>query len=182
MAEQRRFRTLSNGLTMLRMALVPVFCWTALQQTVWFGFVTIAVFIGASVTDAYDGKLARMRNEITDFGTLADPIADKALTGAAFVIMSYEGLFPWWATVLLLIREWGITYWRLRIRNRLVHAANAGGKLKTTLQLIGIALAFWPKDGVLGGLVQPVGLTVVWVAFFVTLWSGVVYARELRAA
>ncbi len=179
---RRQFRTVSNGLTMLRAALVPVFCWTALQQTVWFGFVSIAVFVSASITDAYDGKLARQRDEITDFGKLADPIADKALTGAAFVILSYLGLFPWWATALLLIREWGITYWRLRIRNRMVHAANAGGKVKTTLQLVGIALAFWPKEGLFGGVLQPLGLVVLWVALAVTLWSGAVYARELRAA
>lgn len=179
---QRQFWTVSNGLTMLRAALVPVFCWTALQQTVWFGFISIAVFVAASITDAYDGKLARQRNEITDFGKLADPIADKALTGAAFVIMSYLGFFPWWATALLLIREWGITYWRLRIRNRVVHAANAGGKIKTTLQLIGISLAFWPQEAVLGGIVHPLGLLVVWVAFVVTMWSGAAYARELRTA
>lgn len=179
---KRQFRTVSNGLTMLRAALVPVFCWAALQRTVWFAFVAIIVFVAASITDAYDGKLARRRNEITDFGKLADPIADKALTGAAFIILSYEGFFPWWATALLLLREWGITYWRLRIRNRVVHAANAGGKLKTTLQIVGISLAFWPEAGWLGGVVHPLGLLVVWVAFAVTMWSGVVYVREFRSA
>ena len=177
-----QFRTLSNGLTMLRAALVPVFCWTAVQETMWFGFVTMAVFIVASITDAWDGKLARQRNEITDFGKLADPIADKALTGAAFVILSLQGHFPWWATALLLIREWGITIWRLRIRNRVVHAANAGGKLKTTLQLIGIVLAFWPPAAWFGSLIQGAGLAVLWVAFVVTMWSGVVYAKELHRA
>lgn len=178
----RRLWTLPNALTMLRMVLVPVFCWVAVQQTIAMGFLAIAVFLLASLTDAYDGRLARARNEITDFGKLADPIADKALTGAAFVILSMQGLFPWWATALLLVREWGITMWRLHIRHRVVHAANKGGKLKTTLQITGIAVAFWPHDGLLGFLIQPLGVAVVWAAFLVTMWTGYVYARELRTA
>ena len=177
-----RLWTISNGLTMLRVAFVPLFGWLAMQQTVWFGFLAMVVFLLASITDAYDGKIARARNEITDFGKLADPIADKALTGAAFVILSAQGHFPWWATVLLLFREWGITLWRLAIRNRFVHAANRGGKLKTTLQITGIALAFWPHAALLGWAIQPIGLAVVWAAFVVTLYTGVTYVRELRYA
>lgn len=169
-------------LTMLRVFFVPVFCWFAVQETVLFGFLTMVVFLLASITDHYDGKLARERNEITDFGKLADPIADKALTGAAFVIFSLQGVFPWWATVLLLAREWGITVWRLRIRHRVVHAANRGGKLKTTLQITGIAVAFWPHDAVLGWLIQPLGVATLWAAFVVTIWTGVVYVNELRSA
>lgn len=180
--QHSRLWTISNGLTMARVAFVPLFCWLAVQQTVWFGFAAIAVFLIASITDAYDGKIARARNEITDFGKLADPIADKALTGAAFVILSLQGLFPLWATALLLAREWGITAWRLAIRNRYIHAANQGGKLKTTLQITGIAVAFWPHDGLLGWLIQPVGLAIVWAAFFMTMWTGYTYIRELRSA
>jgi len=167
---------------MTRVALAPLFCWVAVQQTVWSGFAAIAVFLLASLTDAYDGKLARARNEITDFGKLADPIADKMLTGAAFVILSIQGLFPWWATIVLLAREWGITIWRLAIRNRYVHAANRGGKLKTTLQITGIAVAFWPRAGFAGGFIQPLGLAIVWAAFIVTIWTGVTYVKELRSA
>ena len=177
-----RFWTPSNGLTMLRFALVPVFVWTALQGTVAWSFAAIAVFLVASATDAYDGRLARSRNEITDFGKIADPMADKALTGAAFLILSSQGVFPWWATVIVLVREWGITIWRLRLLRRVVHAANRGGKLKTTLQLVGIALALWPIDAVLGSLVQPVGVIVLWVAALVTVWTGAWYARELARA
>lgn len=182
MSPHRRIWTLSNGLTMARIAVVPLFCWFAIQGTVWSGYAAIAVFLIASITDAYDGKLARARNEITDFGKLADPIADKTLTGAAFVILSMQGLFPWWATVLLLVREWGITIWRLAIRNRLVHAASRGGKLKTTLQITGIAVAFWPYAGFLGWLIQPLGLAIVWAAFLLTMWTGVTYVKELRNA
>jgi len=178
----QRLWTVSNALTMLRVALVPVFCWFAVQDTVLAGFAAMAVFLLASATDAWDGKLARRRNEITDFGKIADPIADKALTGAAFVILSMQDRLPWWVTALVLAREWGITVWRLRIIHRVVHAAGRGGKLKTTLQITGIALAFWPADGFLGGIVQPVGMLVVWLAAVVTIVTGIAYAQELRRA
>lgn len=178
----RRIWTFSNALTMARVAFVPFFVWVAAHESAPWQFAALAVFLVASITDHYDGKLARLRDEITDFGTLADPIADKALTGAAFILFSLAGSFPWWATLLLLVREWGITWWRLRIRNRQVHAANYGGKLKTTLQITGIALMFWPKDAVLGALVHPIALGVLWAAFAVTVYTGVMYVREFRTA
>lgn len=178
----RRLWTVSNGLTMLRIALVPLFAYYALQDGVAVGFAAMAIFLIASITDAYDGRIARARNEITDFGKLADPIADKALTGAAFLILSTQGRFPWWATTIVLVREVGITMWRLRIRNRVVHAANRGGKLKTTLQITGIALACWPADAWLGSVVRPAGIITVWVASAVTVWTGITYARELVRA
>ena len=179
---KRRLLTVSNALTMLRFALVPVFAWAAVQTTVLAGFCAIGVFLLASFTDAWDGRLARSRNEITDFGKIADPIADKALTGAAFVILSMQGLFPWWATSIVLVREWGITIWRLRLIRRVVHAANGGGKVKTTLQLFGIALALWPSEAPLGAVIQPIGVGLVWVAAVVTVWTGVRYAQELLRA
>lgn len=182
MSPHRRLWTVSNLLTMVRIWFVPLFVWVALPNTVIMNFVAMAVFLIASITDHYDGKLARLRDEITDFGTLADPIADKALTGAAFVIFSMQGIFPWWATGLILVREWGITWWRLRIRGRQVHAANYGGKLKTTLQITGIAVTFWHPDAFLGWLVHPLGVLTLWAALAVTLYTGVVYVREFRAA
>lgn len=174
--------TVSNTLTMLRIAFVPLFIWVALQETVAMDFLAILVFLLASLTDHYDGKLARLRDEITDFGTLADPIADKALIGSALIILSFRDVFPWWATTLILIREIGITIWRLRIRNRQVHAANYGGKLKTTLQIAGVGFAFWPVDGVGGALLNPFGIALLWGALVVTLYTGFIYIREFRSA
>lgn len=176
----RRIWTASNLLTMLRVAFVPLFVWVALLDGPLMGFVAMAVFLLASITDHYDGKLARLRDEVTDFGTLADPIADKALTGAAFIIFSLDGRFPWWATALILVREWGITWWRLRMRGRQVHAANYGGKLKTTLQITGIAIMFWPEEVFLGSLVHPLAVLTLWAAFAVTMYTGAVYVREFR--
>ena len=174
--------TVSNALTMLRIAFVPLFIWVALQETVGMDFLAIVVFLLASLTDHYDGKLARLRDEITDFGTLADPIADKALIGSALIILSMRDVFPWWATTLILFREIGITIWRLRIRNQHVHAANYGGKLKTTLQIAGVGFAFWPIDGVGGAILNPFGVALLWGALVVTLYTGYVYIREFRSA
>ena len=174
--------TISNTLTMLRIAFVPVFIWVALHETVGMDFLAILVFLLASLTDHYDGKLARLRDEITDFGTLADPIADKALIGSALIILSMRDVFPWWATTLILVREIGITIWRLRIRNQQVHAANYGGKLKTTLQIAGVGFAFWPVGGVGGALLNPFGVALLWAALVVTLYTGVIYIREFRSA
>ena len=174
--------TVSNALTMLRIAFVPLFIWVALQETVGMDFLAIVVFLLASLTDHYDGKLARLRDEITDFGTLADPIADKALIGSALIILSMREVFPWWATTLILIREIGITIWRLRIRNRQIHAANYGGKLKTTLQIAGVGFAFWPIDGIGGAILNPFGIALLWGALAVTLYTGFVYIREFRSA
>lgn len=174
--------TLSNTLTMLRLAFVPLFVWVALHETVRMDFLAILVFLLASLTDHYDGKLARLRDEITDFGTLADPIADKALIGSALVILSMREVFPWWATVLILIREIGITIWRLRIRNQQVHAANYGGKLKTTLQIAGVGFAFWPVDGIGGAFLNPLGVALLWAALVITLYTGFIYVREFRSA
>ena len=174
--------TVSNTLTMLRIAFVPLFIWVALQETVAMDFLAILVFLLASLTDHYDGKLARLRDEITDFGTLADPIADKALIGSALIILSLRDVFPWWATTLILIREIGITIWRLRIRNRQVHAANYGGKLKTALQIAGVGFAFWPIDGVGGAILNPFGVALLWGALVVTLYTGFIYIREFRSA
>ena len=174
--------TVSNTLTMLRIAFVPLFIWVALQETVAMDSLAILLFLLASLTDHYDGKLARLRDEITNFGTLADPIADKALIGSALIILSLRDVFPWWATTLILIREIGITIWRLRIRNRQVHAANYGGKLKTTLQIAGVGFAFWPVDGVGGALLNPFGIALLWGALVVTLYTGFIYIREFRSA
>lgn len=182
MSPHRRIATLPNLLTMLRIVMVPFFIVVALRTDGWWGYLAIAIFLLASITDLIDGKLARKRNEITDFGKLADPIADKALTGGAFIVLSINGVIPWWITIVILFREWAITIARLGIRTRVVHAANAGGKLKTTLQITGISLALYPQDGFLGFLLKPAGVLTIWAALVVTVWTGITYARELRAA
>lgn len=133
---------LANALTMLRIVLVPVFVWVLFahpHDLTWRIWATVT-FIVAILTDLADGQIARRYNLITDFGKLWDSIADKALTGAAFVGLSILGELPWWVTVVVLARELGITLMRLAVLKYGVMAARWGGKWKTVLQSIALPM------------------------------------------
>lgn len=138
---------LPNLLTVLRLILVPVFLLALFNlgghdaTWRWIAFVVFAV---AAITDRYDGRIARSRGQVTDFGKIADPIADKALTGSALVGLSMLGELPWWVTVLILVREIGITLLRLVVIRYGVIAASPGGKAKTLVQVVAIGLAVMP--------------------------------------
>ena len=136
-----------NVLTTLRIVLVPFFGWALLvdngDSAVW-RLVAWFIFFVAMATDKIDGDLARKHNLITNFGKIADPIADKAITGMAFIGLSIIGEVWWWVTILVLIREWSITFVRLGVASKVVLAADTLGKWKTFIQ--GLAL---------GGLVLP---------------------------
>lgn len=165
-----------NALTVLRILMVPLFAWMLLSHphdTAW-RLGTTAVFIIAMVTDFIDGKLARKHNLITKFGKLMDPIADKALTGMAFIGLSIIGELWWWVTILILVREWGITLLRVAVLKYGVIAANRGGKLKTMLQSIALPLYLLP----LPGWLHPVAFVVMMAAFVVTIVTGLDYVRE----
>ena len=165
-----------NALTALRIVLVPVFAWMLLahpDETGW-RVATAAVFLGAILTDSLDGHLARKHNLITRFGKLADPIADKALTGMAFLGLSLVGELWWWVTVLMLVREWGITVMRFVVLRYGVMAAGRGGKLKTVLQAVAIMLYLLPLPGWAHG----VAVAVMLVALAVTVVTGLDYVRD----
>jgi CDP-diacylglycerol--glycerol-3-phosphate 3-phosphatidyltransferase len=131
---------IANGLTMARLVLVPVFVWFLLVGGPGGRAVAFVAFAVASVTDLLDGELARRRGLITDFGKIADPIADKALTGAALITLSYLGELAWWITVIIVVRELAVTGLRFWVIRRGVIAASRGGKAKTLLQVIAISL------------------------------------------
>lgn len=138
---------LPNALTVLRILLVPVFVWLILRHggddtaSRWWAW---GVFAVAIITDRIDGDLARAKNLVTDFGKVADPIADKALTGAGFITLSMIGEIPWWITVVILAREVGITLMRFWVIRHGVMPASRGGKIKTFLQALAIGLFVWP--------------------------------------
>ena len=100
---------LPNVLTMVRLVLVPIFIILVLNGSVGAMWAALVVFVVAAFTDLYDGKIARERGIVTDWGKIWDPIADKALTLGAFVVLSIAGLVPWWFTVVVAARELGIT-------------------------------------------------------------------------
>lgn len=163
-----------NALTVLRLVLVPVFLWLLFVEggespsmRVW----AAAVFALATATDWLDGDIARRQGLVTDFGKIADPIADKALMGAALIGLSSLGELPWWVTVVILVREVGITLMRFVVIRYGVMAAGRGGKLKTLLQALGLLLLILP----LTGLLHSLGLWVMYAAVVVTVVTGLDY-------
>ena len=170
----------ANALTLFRLLLVPVFVVVLFHGdghlTGW-RIAAWAVFAVASITDRLDGEVARRRNLVTEFGKLADPIADKALVGAALVGLSVLGELPWWVTVLILVREVGVTMLRFWVIRHGVLAASRGGKVKTLLQGVAIGLFVLPLSGWLHALAWVIMLAAIVVA----LATGVDYvARALR--
>jgi CDP-diacylglycerol---glycerol-3-phosphate 3-phosphatidyltransferase len=137
----------ANALTMCRILLVPVYGWALLvdggDRPVMRSWAAV-VLVVATATDRVDGDIARRRGLITNFGKIADPIADKTLMGMAFVGLSVLGELPWWVTVVVLVREWGVTVLRFFVIRHGVMPAGRGGKVKTTLQFFGLLLFTLP--------------------------------------
>lgn len=140
---------IANVLTMVRIALVPVFAvalFVDSGQSIIWRLVAAAAFATAAITDRYDGQLARNRGLVTDFGKIVDPIADKALIGTALIGLSLLDYLPWWVTIVILVRELGITVLRLVVVRRGVIPASRGGKLKTVVQIVAIGLYILPLE------------------------------------
>ena len=165
----------ANAITVLRLALVPVFVWFLLAGGTGDRAIAFVAFALASVTDLLDGELARRRGLITDFGKIADPIADKALTGSALITLSYLGELWWWVTAVIVIRELAVTGLRFWVIRRGVIAASRGGKIKTMLQIIAISLYVLPLH------IDLIREIVMGAAVVVTLVTGGDYvARAIR--
>jgi len=145
-----RIANVANALTLLRLLLVPVFAWALFQdggQSTGWRVTAFVIFVVASITDRLDGDLARRRGLVTEVGKMADPIADKALTGTALVGLSVLDLLPWWVTVVILVREAGVTLLRFWVIRHGVIPASRGGKVKTLLQSVAIGLYLLPLQG-----------------------------------
>ena len=168
-----------NVLTAVRMVLVPVFAWVLLAypQDPTMRWVATAIFVIAIATDAIDGNIARKYNLVTDFGKLWDPIADKALTGMAFVGLSILGELPWWITIIILVREWGITILRWAIMRYGVMAANRGGKLKTVMQSVALIM-FLPGLQFMPAVWDWIAWAAMIICFILTVLTGLDYLRE----
>ena len=165
---------LPNVLTSLRILFIPVFVWLVLAEHQWWAFGLFAVLMA---TDKLDGDIARARGLITDFGKIADPIADTALMTAALVSLNIIGVLPIWITVVILVREFGITLWRMwMLRNGKVVPASKGGKLKTVLQALAVALYLCP----LPSWMDIPSYVVMLVAVAVTVVTGVQYLMDAR--
>lgn len=179
---------LPNILTGLRILLVPVFVWlfiaAELEQHIGYRWAAAGVFIAAMITDKLDGDIARARGLITNFGKIADPIADKLLIGAGLIMLSWADDLPWWVTIVILVREIGITLMRFVVIKYGVMPASKGGKIKTTLQAAGLILMLLPL-GTIAPWLGAIGFWVMIAAAVVTLVTGVEYiiqAIRLRNA
>jgi CDP-diacylglycerol--glycerol-3-phosphate 3-phosphatidyltransferase len=170
----------ANALTVVRLVLVPVFAVLAVASDLTDPGLRIAACVTfgvASLTDYVDGWVARSYHLVTSFGKVADPIADKALTGTALVLLSAYGRLPWWATVVILARELAVTGLRFWVLRYGVIPASRGGKAKTALQILGISWYLLP----LPAGVAAVGPYLMAVAVGVTAITGVDYVlRALR--
>jgi CDP-diacylglycerol--glycerol-3-phosphate 3-phosphatidyltransferase len=174
----------ANAITGIRLLLVPVFGWLLLaaggHETGWRIAAAVAFFV-AGMTDRLDGDIARRRGLVTDVGKIADPIADKALTGTALVGLSLLGDLAWWVTVVVLVREVGITVLRFVVIRHGVMPAGRGGKVKTAVQGVAILLYVLP----LSGSAHAVAAVVMACAVVLTVATGFDYlaqAWRLRAA
>jgi len=169
---------IANALTVLRIALVPVFGWLLLQDgghSTSYRLLAAGVFVIATATDRVDGDIARAKGLVTDFGTVSDPIADKALMGMALIGLSIIDLLPWWVTVVVVVREVGVTALRFVVIRHGLMPASRGGKLKTALQAVAILLYVLP----LSGAWHTIAAVVMAAAVVVTLATGADYV--LRA-
>jgi CDP-diacylglycerol--glycerol-3-phosphate 3-phosphatidyltransferase len=171
---------IANALTVLRLLLVPVFAVALFHDggdsTTW-RWIAWGVFAIASFTDLVDGELARRRGLVTSFGKIADPIADKALMGTALVGLSILGELPWWVTVVVLVREVGVTLLRFWVIRRGVIPASRGGKVKTLLQGVAIGLYVLP----LTGWLRTLSAVILAAAVVLTLVTGVDYVARALA-
>lgn len=174
---------IANALTISRMALVPLFAWLLLYDggdSTRYRLFAFGVFVVATATDRVDGYLARSRGIVTDFGKVSDPIADKALMGTALIGISIIGLLPWWVTIVVLVREVGVTVLRFVVIRHGVMPASRGGKVKTALQATAIMLYVLPLDAFpLSGFWQAIAVAVMSLAVIVTVGTGADYV--LRA-
>jgi CDP-diacylglycerol--glycerol-3-phosphate 3-phosphatidyltransferase len=167
----------ANVLTAARIVLVPVFVAfvivSGMAESGW-RILACLTFCVASATDFADGWIARRYELVTSFGKVADPIADKALTGSALVLLSAYDRLSWWVTGLILLREWGVTALRFWVIRYGVIPASRGGKLKTALQTAAIAWFLWPVP-------EPfdmVGTVLMVAALIVTVVTGVDYVLQ----
>ena len=181
-----------NALTLLRLICVPIFIWLymASADSIAMGWAADIVFLGAALTDIVDGHLARRDGLVTNFGKIADPIADKLLTGSALIALSHSGAIAWWITILIIGREVFITALRFYVIRRGVIPASRGGKAKTASQITAIVALLIPTESLqaspvladqlvwLQGAVANVALVL---AIFLTIATAIDYIAKSRA-
>ena len=166
----------ANLITIGRILFAPIFVWLiVLDPNGPLRWVALVLFIAGTALDGLDGHLARSRNLGTPLGVLLDPIADKVLIGAGLIVLSSINELPWWVTAVILVREIGITVYRMAIVHREIHGASWLGKTKTFVQSFAVAFAIAPFAPLLGDWMNWWNLVLMASAFVLTVWSGIEY-------
>lgn len=181
-----------NIITVVRILLAPIFVWMLLADAGDDGplrWAAAVLFVLAIATDGVDGVIARRNNLVTELGKLLDPIADKVLTGGALIALSILGELPWWVTVVILVREIGITVYRFVVIRQGVIAASRGGKIKTIVQSVAISFALFPLWTVVGdwifwvnGILMTAAVVLTVATGFDYLWQAYKGHKAKRAA
>jgi CDP-diacylglycerol--glycerol-3-phosphate 3-phosphatidyltransferase len=166
-----------NWLTVLRIALIPTGVWALFHSpsAMWQSIAWLIYFI-LGMTDILDGHWARKSGRITPLGAFLDPVADKALIGSAMISLAILDRFPWWIVVVILVREIGITIFRLLVIRDGVIPASKGGKVKTLMQNFGVSFYMLPIPEALHILRD----LFMGVAVFLTIWTGIDYIVKWR--
>lgn len=175
------YRQTPNIITSLRIALVPVVLWLIFEYwDSWAGrLAALVLLVLAASTDGIDGAIARKRNLVTNLGKILDPIADKALLSGALIALSIQGAIPWLATGIILVRELGITIYRLVVVRKRVIAASGGGKFKTVMQIVAVSMVIAPF-GLLGDWYSILTQAVLWFTVALTVYTGIEYLRPRK--
>lgn len=174
---------IANIITVIRILLAPLFIWMLLADDGEMGplrWAAAVLFIVAIATDSLDGQLARGRNLVTNVGIILDPIADKVLIGGALVTLSILGELWWWVTIVIMVRELGITLFRFAVLSKSVIPASKGGKLKTVVQSVAISLYLVPLASIVGDWMLIVNAVVMGAALVLTVYSGIDYLVQAR--
>lgn len=178
-------KQLPNVITVARILCAPIFVWMLLEDNGADGplrWWAALLFIVAIASDGIDGFLARKYHLVSDFGKIMDPVADKVITGAAFVGLSILAELPWWITIVVLLREIGITVYRFIVVSDHVLAAAWMGKLKTVAQAVALSLALLPLASLWGDWVNYVNIVTMTIAVVLTIVSGIdIVVAEVRA-
>jgi len=175
------YRQTPNLITSVRILMVPIVLWLMLEGwgSILDRMIALVLLILAASTDGIDGAIARKRNLVTNLGKILDPIADKALLSGALIVLSIQDAVPWWATITILVREFGITVFRLIVARKRVIAASGGGKLKTVIQIVGVCMALAPFE-FLGQWWLVLTQVVIYAAVVLTVYTGIQYLRPQK--
>ena len=171
-------KTIFNGptiLTMLRIFLSVVFFVFMLLPNTWAKIVALVIFVVASISDYIDGKWARKKKIVTEFGSFLDPLADKMLVNLAFLALVYLNVIPVWIFAIILVRDFAVDGLRMMAaRSGKTLSASFFGKLKTTFQMIALAIII-SNTFISSNELTILGNTILYIALILTIWSGVDY-------